>query len=103
VRAIPTQLRFRFERRIFRDVPVEGRLSPPHDGYVATFQVSPAKLTVTGPASSVLRTRGVVTDPIDISGVISRGQFRVNTYLVEPQVRFQSSSQVTVQVVVKTK
>jgi YbbR domain-containing protein len=103
VRAIPTQLRFRFERRIFRDVPVEVRLSPPHDGYVATYQVSPAKLTVTGPASSVLRTHAVVTDPIDISGVISRGQFRVNTYLVEPQVRFQSSSQVTVQVVVKTK
>jgi YbbR domain-containing protein len=103
VRAIPTQLRFRFEHRISREVPVEVRLSAPHDGYVATYQVSPSKLTVTGPESSVQRTRAVVTDPVDISGVISRGQFRVNTYLAEPQVRFQSSSQVTVQVVVKTK
>jgi YbbR domain-containing protein len=104
VRAIPTQLRFRFERRISREVPVEVRLSAPHDGYaVASYEVIPSKLTVTGPQSSVQRTNAVVTDPVDIGGVISLGQFRVNTYLAEPQVRFQSSSHVTVRVVVKTK
>ena len=104
VRAIPAQLRFRFERRITRMVPVEVRLSAPREGYeVAGYHADPVKVTVVGPESSVERTRSVVTDPIDISGVISSAQFRANTYLTEPQVRFQAASQVVVNVTVKKK
>jgi YbbR domain-containing protein len=104
VRVIPAQLRFRFERRIVRDVPVEARFTDPREGYaVASYQVVPAKLTITGPESSVERTTAVVTDRINISGVLSTSQFHVNSYLSEPQVRFQSPSQVDVRVVVKKK
>jgi YbbR domain-containing protein len=104
VRVIPAQLRFRFERRIVREVPVEARFTDPHEGYaVASYEVTPAKLTITGPESSVERTTSVVTDRINIGGVLSTSQFRVNCFLSEPQVRFQSPSQVTVRVVVKKK
>jgi|SRR5579859_686608 len=104
VRVIPAQLRFRFERRIAREVPVEARFTDPHEGYaVANYEVVPAKLTITGPESSIERTTSVVTDRVNIGGVISTSQFRVNCYLSEPQVRFQSPSQVTVRVVVKKK
>ena len=104
VRAIPAQLRFRFERRATRKVPVQVRFSAPREGYeVASYRTDPLKLTVVGPESSVEKTRFVLTDPIDISGVISRAHFRVNTYLAEPQVRFQAASQIVVDVAVKKK
>jgi YbbR domain-containing protein len=104
VRSIPEQLRFRFERRVTRQVPVDVRLSPPHDGYaVASVQVTPPVLTVTGPETSVERMRSVTSDPVDISGVIASQQYRVNTYLTEPRARFQSPTQVVVQVTVKKK
>jgi YbbR domain-containing protein len=103
-RVIPAQLRFRFEPRIVRKVPVEVRFSVPHPGYVvAGYRVRPEELTVTGPQSSMEKTQSVVTDPIDISSVVSSKEFRVNTYVAEPRVRFQSSSQVAVDVAVKKK
>jgi YbbR domain-containing protein len=104
VRAIPAQLQFRFERRVVLQVPVEARFSAPHEGYaIQEHSVDPPKLTIVGPESSVKRTKAVVTDPIDIGGVLSSHEFRVNTYLAEPQVRFQSSSHVQVRVVVRKK
>jgi YbbR domain-containing protein len=104
VRSIPEQLRFRFERRVTRQVPVDVRLSPPHDGYaVASVQVTPPVLTVTGPETSVERMRSATSDLVDISGVIASQQYRVNTYLTEPRARFQSPTQVVVQVTVKKK
>jgi YbbR domain-containing protein len=104
VRAVPAQLQFSFERRLVREVPVQVRFSAPHEGYaVASHEVIPPKLTIVGPETSVERTNSVVTDPVNISGVIGAGQYRVNTYLAEPQARFQSPSQVVVRVVVKKK
>lgn len=102
VHAIPEQLQFRFEHRATRQVPVEVRFTPPHEGYsVASYMVDPPALTITGPESSVGKTLSVVTDRIDISGVVARHQFRVNTYLAEPRARLKSPSQVVVDVVVK--
>ena len=104
VRALPAQLQFRFEHRTVREVPVDAQLSAPHEGYgVMSYDVIPPKLTIAGPKTSVERTNSVKTDLIDISSVISSRQFRVNTYLAERQVRFQSPSQVIVRVVVKKK
>lgn len=104
VRAIPAQLRFRLERLTVSQVPVEARFSPAHAGYVIDqYSVEPPKLKITGPESAVMGAKGAVTDPIDISGVVSSHEFRVNTYLAEPQVRFQSDSHVRVTVVVRKK
>ena len=104
VRAIPAQLRFRFERRITGEVPVTVPFSEPHEGYtVASYEVDPPKVTIVGPQTSVEQTHSVTTDPIDISGVMSSHQFRTNAYLADPHVRFQSTSQVIVRVKVKKK
>jgi len=104
VRVIPAQLSFTFEHRLARDVPVEVRFSTPHPGYgVVSAQSFPPKLRIMGPESAVRRTLSLATDPVDISTVVSDAQYRVNTYLPEPLVRFQGSSHVTVRVVVKKK
>lgn len=104
VRGIPAQLTFTFERRLPREVPVEVRLTAPHQGYeVVSAEAYPAKLRIVGPESAVRRTQSLATDPVDISGVVSDAQYRVNTDLPERLLRFQGASQVTVRVVVKKK
>jgi YbbR domain-containing protein len=104
VRVIPAQLKYTFESRALREVPVEVHLSPPHPGYVVVSdEAIPPKLAVIGPASAIGRTPSVTTDPVDISGVIGSAQYRVNTYLPERLARFQGPSHVTVRVVVKKK
>jgi YbbR domain-containing protein len=104
VRVIPAQLTFTFEHRVTREVPVEIRLSQPHQGYtVVRTEAVPPNVVITGPASAVNRTVSVITDPVDISGVVSDAQYRVNTHLIERLARYQTSSYVTVRVVMKKK
>ena len=104
VRVIPAQLTFTFEYQKTRDVPVELRLSSPHPGYeVVSAEAIPPKLMIVGPESAANRTESVLTDPMDISGVVSTRQYHVNTYLPERMMRFHGSSHVTVRIVVKKK
>lgn len=103
VRAQPSQVRFTFERRLTRRIPVVVRFAGSGaSGYlVASETVDPAELTVVGPASHVARISGVSTDPIDVSGVVGTSQFRVNAYVDDPYVRFQSAPQVAVTVTMR--
>ncbi|MGO9262014.1 MAG: YbbR-like domain-containing protein [Bryobacteraceae bacterium] len=100
VHAIPSEVRFTFERRMVRDVPVTARLTGGgQNGYVvAKYEVTPAKLRLVGPASRVARIRSVVTDPVDVSPVVGSQEFRVNAFVDDPYVRFEASPQVTVTV-----
>lgn len=103
VRAMPSQVRFTFERRMARSIRVLVRFTGEHsNGYeIASEQVEPPDLTVMGPASHVSRMLAVSTDPVDISNVVGTSQFRVNAYVNDPYVRFQSSPQVTVTVTMR--
>jgi YbbR domain-containing protein len=98
-RAIPSQIRLAFEPRESRTVPVQVRFTgPPPRGYrVASQQVTPEDVAITGPASRVQQVEAVHTDPIDLTGVVDTAQFRVNVFVVDPQVRLESPT-VTVRV-----
>jgi YbbR domain-containing protein len=105
LRAVPSQLRLRFEKTLTREVPVQLRSgSPPPAGYrVASQQVVPEKLKVTGPESRVQLLESAQTDPIDLSSIVGQSEFRVHAYITDPQVRFEGSPVVTVRVnVLKT-
>lgn len=103
VRAQPSQVRFTFERRMTRRIPVVVRYAGGRaNGYVVASQtVDPDALTVVGPASHVARITGVSTDPVDVSGVVGTSQFRVNAYVDDPYVRFQSDPRVAVTVTMR--
>ncbi len=105
LRAIPSQLRFRFERRVARDVPVKIRVvGKPLDGYrVARQSVVPDSLKVVGPESRVVLVDSAITDSVDLSAVEDAREFRVNTFVGDPQVRFESSSRVVVRVEMEKK
>lgn len=103
VRAIPSEVRLNFERRGWRQVRVVPRfVGEGQNGYtVAQYNVDPAFLQLTGPASHVARTAAVTTDPVDVSSVVGTSEFRVNAYVGDPIVRFVNSPQVTVSVAMK--
>jgi YbbR-like protein len=105
VRAVPSEVRLDFERRAVREVQVVPRFTGEGaNGYVvAEYSVEPQKLEIGGPASRVEGISSVVTDPVDVSGVVGTSEFRVNAYVGDPFVRFRGSPAVTVSVVMKRK
>jgi YbbR domain-containing protein len=105
VRSIPSEVRFLFERRMVRFVPVAVRIAGQgQNGYTVAHQsVSPDRLEIAGPSSRVARIAAAVTDPVDLSSVVGTSTFRVNAFVEDSFVRFQSSPQVVVTVTMKKK
>ncbi len=102
IRITPAQLRFTFERRIARKVPVELRLSGPLPaGMKAT--PDPPQLAITGPESKVRKVTSLITDPADLQSLLDGKTVRVSAYLPNSQVRFQGSPEVTVRLSVANK
>ncbi|MDP2996444.1 MAG: CdaR family protein [Bryobacterales bacterium] len=102
-RAVPAQVRMRFENRVSREVPIRVRYSAqvPAGYRIASQQVEPSTVRVIGPESRVNRIEAVQTDPIDLSNVVGESRFEVHTYVADPQVRLASSPVVGVKVVLE--
>jgi hypothetical protein len=100
LRAVPSQLRLRFDRGVAKDVPVEIRLSgTPPDGFRVTgTAASPSQLRVSGPATRVDPIQSAQTDAVDVSGLTAPTEVRINTFLDDPRVQFESTSVVTVRI-----
>ena len=102
-RVIPSQIRLRFEQRTARDVPVIIRYAnTPMPGYrILKQEVSPEVLRVVGPQSRVEELQSAETDPIDLSGVLSEAELRVNTFVADGQVRIEGPSLVRVRIIME--
>ncbi|MCX6636212.1 MAG: CdaR family protein [Acidobacteria bacterium] len=102
-RAVPAQVRVRFENRVSRKVPVRVRYSaqPPAGYRIAGQQVEPSTVRVIGPESRVNHIEAVQTDPIDLSNVVGESSFEVHTYVADSQVRLDSSPVVRVKVLLE--
>ena len=100
---MPSEVRFDFERRAVRDVPVQARFTGEgtHGYVVATYTVSPPKLPVEGPVNHVTRVPAADTDPIDVSSAVDTAQLHVNAYITDPFVHFEGPSEVVVTVTMK--
>jgi hypothetical protein len=103
VRAIPSQLRLRFGRRITRDVPVQVRFAaPPPSGYeVVRQEVVPEVLRISGPEHRVEAVQSAQTDAIDLSRITQGAEMRVTTFVADPQVWLESSPTVTVKLTIE--
>jgi len=103
VRAIPSEVRFRFERSAERAVKVTPRFRD-RDGYeVAEFKVTPVSIRIAGPASRVAQVQTVLTDQVNVPAQAGSFDYPVNTYVDDPYVRFPELSRVTVSVTIKKK
>lgn len=103
IRTIPAQLRFTFEPRATRLVPVEVRYSgalPP--GYaIASVRVDPPQLEIAGPQSHVLKSGKLISDPFDLTNVTGDKAQKLSVYEAEPEVRILNPPQVQVKVEVR--
>jgi len=97
LRSIPSEIRFRFEKRVTHLVPVKARFrgntAPP-----TAVTLQPAMLEITGPESHVDRIQSVTTDSVDLSSGAALVSQRVNAFVDDPFVRFVASPLVTVTV-----
>jgi hypothetical protein len=101
VRAIPSEVRFRFERHEERTIKVIPRFHE-RDGYeVAGFSVKPDSIEVAGPASHVAQVGTVLTDEVNVPAEVGSFEYPVNTFVNDPYVRFPGPSRVTVTVTVR--
>ncbi len=102
-RAVPSQIRLRFERRLIRSVGVEPRFEgPPPQGYrMASVETLPKTLQIAGPESRVQLVASVPTDSIDLSETVSSGEFRVSAYVSDSQIRFEGAPTVVVRVMLE--
>ena len=99
IRAVPSQIRLRFERRLTREVPVRVRVTGTSDDPEARNRsVVPPSLGIVGPESRVKQVEYAETDVIDLTGVTGEKVFHVGVFVADPQVRFESTPQVTVKV-----
>ena len=88
-RAVPSQIRVRFERSVTREVPVRARFfgTPPEGYRLELCRLHPQTVEVRGPESHVAPLDSVQTDPIDLTGVVGERAGRVHTYLGDPQIQ----------------
>jgi len=100
VRVIPSQIRFVFEKRIVRMVPVDPQVSGtlPKGLHLVAAVSNPPELAIVGPESKVRKVTALRTDPVDLNGVSEDRNVRVTAYLPNAQLRFQGASDVAVKV-----
>jgi hypothetical protein len=105
VRAIPSAVRFHFEPRRLRRVPVQVRfLGEGQNGYVvAGYHVDPPEMEITGARSRVARVAAVLADPVDLANTTDKAQFRVNVFTEDSFVRFLGTPEAVVTVTMKKK
>ncbi len=105
VRAIPSQVRLVFERRLTREVRVLPRFTGVYpEGYeIASYTVEPPTIRVVGPESRVNLVDYVTTDPIDVSKLIGSASYPRNAYLDDPHLRFENLKTVRVHVEMRKK
>jgi YbbR domain-containing protein len=103
VRAVPSQLRMRFDKQLTKQIPVRVRYqsNPPVGWHVYRESVTPETLRIIGPATRVDQIEYAETDPVDIQWQPGEKTIRVHVFAGDPQVRFESSPMVTVKALVE--
>jgi YbbR domain-containing protein len=97
--AAPSQITLRFDRLLVRDVVIQPLFVNIPVGYrVESERIDPAKLRIRGPEARVRNMDQVMTDPVDLSGVVSEKEFHSHVNVGDSQVRAESATQISVKV-----
>jgi YbbR domain-containing protein len=103
VQVVPNQLHLNFDARLVRQVPVQPRIVGTFvSGYdIAQVVVEPANITISGPKKHVEGVESAITDPVDVSGVMSRATFTRHAYVSDALIQVASSDPVRVTVIMQ--
>jgi YbbR domain-containing protein len=100
IRTIPAQLRFDFEKRAFRTVPVDvpysGKL--PAGLAITGIDIRPPRLKIAGPEGQVAKSDRLAADPFDLTNVSGDEEQTLSVYSPEPEIRIVDPPQVRVKI-----
>jgi len=103
VQVVPSQFHLTFDTRLTRQVPVRprvvGSFAP---GFrIEQVQVEPATIIISGPKKRTEDVDSAITDPIDVTGAMSRVTVRRFAYVSDPLIQVATSDPVRVTVIMQ--
>lgn len=102
VQVLPSQFHIAFDQRVSRQVPVQPRVVGTFaNGYaIGQISVDPSTITISGPKKHVEGIESATTDPIDVSGAITRVSFSRHPYVSDPLIQVASPEPVRITVMI---
>ena len=103
VQVVPNQLHLTFDARLIRQVPVQPRIVGTFvSGYsIERVLVEPPTITISGPKKHVEAVESAITDPVDVSGAITRATFSRHAYVSDALIQVASPDPVRVTVIMQ--
>ena len=98
LRSMPSQLRVKLERRLYKELPVKVEFeSPlPSNIKVISTEIVPAVIKVVGPESRIKLATFISTEPINLNDTSILKPFLVHVLLADPELSIVGSAQVTI-------
>ncbi len=98
-RAVPSQIILRLDRLMIRDVSIRPVFIKIPDGYrVVSAAVEPSKVRIRGPEERVNGMDRIMTDPVDLTGVVSQKEFHTRVNVGDPEIRLEAAAEIRVNV-----
>jgi len=98
-RAVPSQVTVRFDRLVARGVTIKPVFIKTPSGYhIGSAAIEPTKVQIRGPEERVNNISEVMTDPIDLTGVVSEKTFRTRVNVGDPLIRLEAPAEIMVKV-----
>ena len=103
VQVVPSDVHLAFDFRLTRQIPVQARVIGTFaDGYkIGQIQVDPPAIQVTGPKKRVDAVEAATTDPVDVTGAVSRMTFVRHPYVSDPLIQVASPNPVRITVMME--
>ena len=103
VQIVPSQIHLSFDKRVSRIVPVRPRVVGTFvSGYsMAQIKSDPENVEIIGPKKSLDAVESAITDPIDVSGLISRTTYSRHAYVSDPLVQVANPHPVRITVIME--
>jgi YbbR domain-containing protein len=103
VQVVPSDVHLAFDIRLTRQVPVQPRVVGTFaEGYqIGQVQVDPPTITVIGPKKRVELVDAATTDPLDVTGTMTRATFLRHPYVPDPLIQVARPDPVRITVIME--
>ena len=105
VQVVPSQVHLSFDSRLTREVEIHARVTGDFAAgeQIASVQVDPERITITGPRRHVELVDAAMTDPIDASQITTQATFITNAFVPDALVQVVQPGPVKVTVIMGKK
>lgn len=89
VQVMPSQFQLEFDQRASREIEIKPRVVGTFAAgrQIGSIEVQPSRILISGPKKHVDAVESAITDPVDVSGIISRENFVTHAYVSDPLVQ----------------